>query len=224
MKFLRALYLAFRYKICGQESVVVPSLSSLSSLSSYNFIENLPPDKYAVHDIRLKFRLENIWLNLSRRHPELTPNEVSKDITLDRMIIDDLNIIVTVHRTDTVSVIVACSLRPVAVDTNDLRRLSDALTRVEERLFAFIEDGPPSLSSLNPVPNHNSWIVTMWHFGTDSISGCVGEPFEMTWEDGERALLSIYTKDMKLGKGVRTERQEYPGVRLDAAIKEKLGT
>jgi hypothetical protein len=39
---------------------VVPSLSLPSSLSSYNFIENLPPDKYAVHDIRLKFRLENI--------------------------------------------------------------------------------------------------------------------------------------------------------------------
>jgi hypothetical protein len=136
------------------------------------------------------------------------------------MIIDDLDIKVTVHHTDTVSVIVACSPRPVAVDTNDLRRLSDALTRVEERLFAFIEDWPPSLSSLNPVPNHNSWIVTMWHFGIDSISRYVGEPFEMTWEDGECALLRIYTK---VGKGVRKERQEYPGVRLDAAIQEKLG-
>ena len=53
-----------------------------------------------------------------------------------------------------------------------------------------------------------------------------GEKFEMTWEDGEHALLRIYSKDMKDGNGlrIRRERQEYPGVRLDAAIHEKLRT
>jgi hypothetical protein len=51
----------------------------------------------------------------------------------------------------------------------------------------------------------------MWHFGTDSISGSAGEPFEITWENGEHPLLSIYTKDMKDDNGVRIrkERQEY---------------
>ena len=48
----------------------------------------------------------------------------------------------------------------------------------------------------------------------------------MTWEDGEHALLRIYSKDMKAGNGIRIrkERQEYPGVRLDVAIHEKLHT
>ncbi len=66
----------------------------------------------------------------------------------------------------------------------------------------------------------------MWHFGTDSLSECAGEKFEMTWEDGEHALLRIYTKDMKESNGIRIrrERQEYPGVRLDIAIQEKLRT
>ena len=66
----------------------------------------------------------------------------------------------------------------------------------------------------------------MWHFGTDSLSEYAGEKFEMTWEDGEHALLRIYTKDMKEGNGIRIrkERQEYPGVNLDAAIHEKLHT
>ncbi len=66
----------------------------------------------------------------------------------------------------------------------------------------------------------------MWHFGTDSLSEYAGEKFERTWEDGEHELLRIYTKDMKDGNGIRVrkERQEYPGVRLDAAIQEKLRT
>jgi hypothetical protein len=48
----------------------------------------------------------------------------------------------------------------------------------------------------------------------------------MTWEDGEHALLRIYSKGMKAGNGIRIPRecQEYPGVRLDAAIYEKLRT
>ena len=64
----------------------------------------------------------------------------------------------------------------------------------------------------------------MWHFGTDSLSEYTGEKFEMTWEDGEHALLRIYSKDMKDGIRIRKERQEYPGIRLDAAIHEKLHT
>lgn len=53
-----------------------------------------------------------------------------------------------------------------------------------------------------------------------------GEKFEMMWEDGEHALLRIYSKDMKAGNGIRIrkERQEYPRIRLDAAIHEKLRT
>jgi hypothetical protein len=64
----------------------------------------------------------------------------------------------------------------------------------------------------------------MWHFGTDSMSEYAGDKFETTWEDGERAFLRIYTKYMKDGNGIRIrkERQEYPGIRLDAAIHEKL--
>jgi hypothetical protein len=46
----------------------------------------------------------------------------------------------------------------------------------------------------------------MWHFGTDSLSEYAGEKFEMTWEDGEHALLRIYSKDMKDGNGIRIRR------------------
>ena len=64
----------------------------------------------------------------------------------------------------------------------------------------------------------------MWRFGTDSLSEYAGEKFEMTWEDGEHALLRNYSKYMNDGIKIRKECQEYPGVRLDVAIQEKLCT
>jgi hypothetical protein len=85
--------------------------------------------------------------------------DVSEDISLDPIVTHDLTIKTTIHHTDTVSVMVACSLNPVAVDLG-LVRLSNALTRVEERLLRYV-DSAPLLLSLTPIPDHNSWTVTM---------------------------------------------------------------
>ncbi|HEY7081577.1 MAG TPA: hypothetical protein VH500_17940 [Nitrososphaeraceae archaeon] len=43
-----------------------------------------------------------------------------------------------IHHTDTVSVIVACSINAVAADIKGLVRFSNALTRVEERAIVTI--------------------------------------------------------------------------------------
>jgi hypothetical protein len=118
---------------------VVPQLSSVSSVS---FIDSLPANKHALHDIRYRFRVDNIWTVISTNHPELRPNEVSKDISLEPIVTHDLTIKTTIHHTDTVSVMIACSLNPVAVDLKGLVRLSNALTRVEERLLRYIECAP----------------------------------------------------------------------------------
>ncbi|MGA7900011.1 MAG: hypothetical protein WCA39_14245 [Nitrososphaeraceae archaeon] len=127
-----------------------------------------------------------------------------------------------------VSVILGCALRPVILDIGGLIPRSIALTRVEERLSRLLDgSNHQSLSSSSPksrlIPEHNSWIVTMWHCGIDSPKECTGEKFECTWEQGKNALIRIY-KDLKDGKGisVRTERQGYPNKRFDLAIEEKL--
>jgi nitrite reductase/ring-hydroxylating ferredoxin subunit len=137
----------------------------------------------------------------------------------------DMEAKTVVHHSDTVSVIVACSMKPVVFDQGGLIRLSNILTSVEERLLALVTGCAHTRFQLSQIliPTHSSWIVTMWHFGTDSLSEYTGEKFEMTWEDGEHALLRIYSKDLKDGNGIkiRKERQEYPGIRLDAAIHEK---
>ena len=199
---------------------VVPSLSSVS------FIDNLPSQIHSVHDIRLRFNTEGIWSTIHRTHLELIPNEVSKDISLLPLRMYNMEAKTVIHHSDTVSVIVACSMKPAVVDHEGLIRLSNILTSVEERLSALVTGCAHTNPHLREIliPNHNSWIVTMWHFGTDSLCEYAGEKFEMTWEDGEHALLRIYSKDMKDGNGIRIrkERQEYPNKRLDAAIEEKL--
>jgi hypothetical protein len=60
----------------------------------------------------------------------------------------------------------------------------------------------------------------MWHFGTASLNEYTGKNFEITWEDGEDALMRIYTKDLKDGKGIRirTELHEYPKKSFDEAM------
>ena len=115
-------------------------------MSSVSFIDTLPSNKHALHDIRFRFRVDNIWTTIATNHPELKPNDVSKDISLEPIITHDLTIKTTIHHTDTVSVMVACSLNPIAVDLKGLVRLSNALTRVEERLLRYIECAAPSLS------------------------------------------------------------------------------
>jgi len=198
-------------------------VSSLSSLSSVSFIDSLPSDKHALHDIRYRFKVDSIWTVITTSHPELKPNDISKDIALDPIVTHDLTIKTTIHHTDTVSVIVACSLNPIAVDLKGLLRLSNALTRVEERLLRYLDSAPLSLSSLS-IPDHNSWTVTMWHFGKDSYEEYTGEKFEIAWEDGENALMRIYTKDLNDMTRIRRERQEYPNKRFDEAIDEKMNT
>ena len=196
----------------------------VSHLSSVSFIDNLPSETHSVHDIRLSFNTVGIWSTIRHTHPELLPNEVSKDIFLLPIQTYDMEAKTVVHHSDTVSVIVSCSLKPVVVDHEGLIRLSNILTSVEERLLALVTCCAHTIPPLPQIhiPNHNSWIVTMWHFGTDSLSEYAGEKFEMTWEDGEHALLRIYSKDMKDGIRIRRERQEYPNKRFDDAISEKL--
>ena len=186
------------------------SITSLSSMSSVSFIDNLPANKQALHDIRFRFRVDSIWTVISTNHPELEPNAKNKNISLEALETHNLTIKTTIHHTDTVSVIVGCSLNPVAVDLNGLVRISNALTRVEERLLRYIECAHPSMSLSLSIPDHESWTVTMWHFSHDSPNEYVGKEFEVAWEDGQNALFRIYTKDLNGVTKIRRECQEYP--------------
>jgi hypothetical protein len=196
------------YSVTEPRSVIMDNSSSTIS----NIIRDIPPDKNALHDIHYRFKVPDIWtiLSLSKKYH---PNDVSRDITLDILNISQLRITTTVHRTDTVSVIVACSNTPIAADIYGIIRLSNALTRVEERLSRIVDECrrliPSGYESL-PIPNNESWIVTMWHLGYDGLLEYSGPKFCVTWRDGENALARVYSKKMKTNRILRSEEQQYP--------------
>jgi hypothetical protein len=197
-------------------------------------IQNLPMDKRALHDIRLRFQVPGIWSILSAgtttaNSEGLQIDPVSKDIRLKACEIEDLLIRTTIHRTDTITVLVACSWAPVAIDISGIIHLSNALTRVEERLSKLacdclnITTGSTYHQHTITIPAHSSWIVTLWHFGTDSLIRYAGEKFEVTWEAAENVLVRVYTKNLKeKGTRIRLERQEYPNKTFAEAVGEKL--
>src|SRR5690349_20023820 len=130
----------------------------VSQLSSVSFIDNLPSQIHSVHDIRLRFNAEGIWSAIRRIHPELIPNEVSKDISLLPIRMYNMDAKTVIHHSDTVSGIVACSMKPVVVDHEGLIRLSNILTAVEERLLASVTGCAHSKSPLPQIHilDHNS--------------------------------------------------------------------
>jgi hypothetical protein len=182
----------------------------------YDVIENLPLDKNSLHDIHMRFDVPNIWTLVSssvnavrsrqqqeqQEQQQLRLNSISKDIALPTWKIKDLDIKVTIHRTDTVSVAVGCSYSPIALDINGIIKLSNALTRIEERLSRLVNDCSNKVISGNEyenpiIPEHTQWVVTMWHFGADSSVEYTGEKFSTTWNVGQNALIRAYSKDME---------------------------
>src|SRR5829696_7207610 len=112
-------------------TAVISVTNVINTTPFYKSIQKLPPEKRALHDIHLKFQVPDIWAIVSSS-PKYKPNPVSQDIFMPVLNTDNLKVRTTVHHTDTVTVVVACTGAPVATTTDDIIRLSNALTRVEE--------------------------------------------------------------------------------------------
>lgn len=230
-----------RIAMTGNHTGVASSSASLSSVSHtsissnpvYKIIKDLPLEKRSVHDLHLRFASAQIYKHIFSSTSKGTLdydysiNTRSKDILLRAWELNGLLIKASIHKTDTVSVAIGCSLDPVGLDVNGVIRLTNALSIVEDRLSRLIEgskvvkdsaviDG--SNNSLNDrhrqvgtVPSHSKWIVTMWHFGVDASIEYSGERFSATWETAEHVLVRAYSKVMGDNKTrIRLERQEYP--------------
>jgi hypothetical protein len=194
-------------------ALIMQNKRRLSNDPIYRIIQNLSFGQRALHDIRLRFKVTGIYDIFSSRYKK-SPN--SDDILLSRWAINGLGIIATVHLTDTVSIVIGCSFCPIAVDVNGVVRLSNALATTKERISNLANN---SLS----IPDHMSWIVTMWHFGADTTTTYTGEKFYASWKVAQHALIVVYSKDWKDGKvRVRIEKQEYPQKSLAEALEEKL--
>jgi len=194
----------------------------------YKWIKNRPIHKQSLHNIRLTFEAPGIWNTFSKVYPKLV-NPDNKDIKLPTLLFFDyIDVIVTIHHTDTVSVAISCSYKPIVVDIKNIHNLSEALIRTELHLKGiadanFKNNNYDSSSSSFTIPSYNKWIVKMWHFGIDTIDEYGKEEFHVTFEEGMSDLYRIYTKRMEDGKNiVRLEHQEYPNQEYADALIQKL--
>jgi hypothetical protein len=168
-------------------------------------------DYPAIHDIRLKFYSDKILERLKSTNSKLIVSidaHNNKDTVLKDIIIDNIKIKSTIHNTGTISVMIACSDNPIPFDIYGLTKLSSCLTRVEERLISEMED----YFSVNSkdrcdallyhdnelIPYHMNWIVTMWHFGQDSlVLKTTGLDFDLTVKE-LTDLCHVYSKKRKV--------------------------
>lgn len=128
-----------------------------------------------------------------------------------------LSIRVKVQYTDTVNVTVKSSDNPIMLDFDGIMRLTEALTRIEERLSAVLNDPNNKTfnAEFNPsnikIPNKDDWKIVLWHFNRDSLVEYSGEKFHCTWYMAKNLFLRIYSKELKLkNKVIRLEFQENP--------------
>ena len=165
----------------------------------------------------MTFQAAGIWNTFYSAYPEKI-NVANKDIMLPSSVFFDyINVAITIHHSDTVSVAISCSFRPIVIDVPDFFQLYEALTRTEMCLAT----GPGSSVA---IPAYRKWIVKMWHFGVDTIDEYTDKDFEVTFEEGMSNLYRIYTKRTKNSKNkiVRVEHQEYPNQEVAEVFIKKM--
>lgn len=187
----------------------------------YKWLKDRPREKQSVHDIRLTFVAKGLWNSVSSKFP-FAINDNNNDVSLHPMpFSDDIIVKVTVHHSDTVSIAIACSLRPIVIDIPDILYLIEIMTRTELAIANICQDSGESIV----IPRYTTWIVKMWHFGFDLLDRYEDryEEFHITFEEGFSDLWRIYTKRMKDGKiKPRVELQECPNKPIVDAVMTKL--
>jgi len=186
-------------------------------------LQSLPLDTQSIHNIRLRFTAPGIWTSASVSN---FYNNSNKDILIPSWSREGALVKVTIHKTDVVSVIVSCSLRPIALDSNGIIGFFTLLATTEERLRSLLS--LPSNGNRVTIPDYKTWIITMWHFGRDSLTEFAGEKFSITVEDAMHGLTRIYSKTFATIKGknrerrnktrVRRETQQYPNTTVLHAL------
>lgn len=179
-------------------------------------LRNIRMGPPALHNIRLRFETPGIWSQFHYAGYESKP--YNHDIKIPSRHFDSLTISISIHRSDTVSIIIGCSEIPIAADIYGVIRLSNALCITREYISQIID----KYGGFN-IPPCYEWIITMWHFGVDSVSEYAGEKFECTWQLAEGILVRLYSKEFSNKKRhVRFDKQEYPKIKLAEIISDIL--
>lgn len=207
-----------------RKKLMTPNHTVVHNNPIYNMLQDLPLERQSIHDIRLKFKVPDIWQTLSF-NTNFPRNKRSNDIVIPSWNKNNAIVRIMIHKTDLVSVIIGCSLQPIPLDVNGIIRFFNLVVRTEEKLQTIIDNSTPiNLDNKRySIPEYRTWIVTMWHFGRDALVEFAGERFSITVKNAQHILTRLYVKDFNGKNRIRIERQEYPKKTLIDAIEEKLG-
>jgi hypothetical protein len=188
----------------------------------YKMLQSVVFDKQGLHNMRLRFSIADIYNTVLVLH-KFPINEVSKDIEIPYWNKDNALVQMRIHKTDTISVVIGCTLEPIPLDYNGIIRLLTILARSEGLLQGLTIDKSISIS----IPHYPNWIITMWHFNQDGLKEYTGEKFSITVEKAHHTIERIYSKCFGNGKNKtrirpRYEIQEYPNKTVNEAINDKL--
>ena len=196
-------------------------LNSIKKHPIYKMIQYIPFGQRSIHDIHLIFEAKRLWNFLSNidYYKQRTDSQ-SKSISFGYYPIEkQLAINVKVQKTDTVTVTVKCSTNPIILDPAGIMRLTEALTRIEERLAGVLNDpgNKTHYVEINPseikIPNKDDWKIVLWHLNRDSATEYSGEKFHCSWKVAKNLFIRIYSKELKLKTiGIRMEIQENPDI------------
>jgi hypothetical protein len=129
----------------------------------------------------------------------------------------------TINKSDTVNVILGCSLYPIPLDYDGIIRFMTLLARSEGVLHGLTAMVNNYKIGNESIPSYTKWIITRWEFGRDSLVSYKGKKYEIAVEDAYHRLIRLYAKDF--GKNMtrlRAERIETPRKTVIYAINEKL--
>lgn len=119
----------------------------------YKILQNVPFNKQSIHNIRLKFKVPNIW-NILKEDPNLSKNETSKDLSFPVNKRENSSVSVTIHKTNTISIIIGCTIDPIPLDTNGMIRFFTLLTRIEEQISSHLTNYCSSDTNVPAIPNY----------------------------------------------------------------------
>jgi hypothetical protein len=213
----------------GGHSSAYPSLNHYQR-KYLQWLLNIPMDKPSIHDVLLNFKIKGLW-DIIQMYPNNLVKNVdlknNKDITLHKLDFGNHVVKTTIHRTDKVSVRIACTYSPIPLDVMGLARLTGSLTRVEERLQGVVDfyvannlrsnKLSSSLTCKGPIPNCMTWTAKMWHFGQDSLTSYSGDLFDISWGDS-LGVFHVYSKIAESKKKIWKERK-YKSILTNPGLK-----
>ena len=115
------------------KKLMTPNHTVVNNDPLYKMLQDIPFEEQSIHDIRLRISVPSIWTLLSGNQ-SFNRNKKSQDIAIPSWIRENVIVRIYVHKTDNVSVILGCSLQPIALDINGIIRFFNLLVRSEERL------------------------------------------------------------------------------------------